>query len=189
MAMPGRWSRSTIPLLGAFLAAVVFIASLAISARQLATHAVAQAAGHRVGVWESSQALLEAARLGTEIERLAAGRPDAGPAYRLRYEIVWSRLVALQEGDGETHRSATLLSVRAGLPALFAIITPIETVPAAHLAGDATAIARAQEAIGRLVQHLGEANRALQYDQRLGAEEAADGLRRLHNAFDPRADL
>jgi diguanylate cyclase (GGDEF)-like protein/PAS domain S-box-containing protein len=183
MPMPGRWSRSTIPLVGAFLAALVFVASLAISARQLATHAAAEAAGHRVGVWESSQALLEAARLGTELERLAAGQPGAMRAVALRYEILWSRLVALQEGDGEAHRSETLLSVRARLPALFDILAGIEPLPALHQAGDAEALVRAHDALGQLVHHLGEANRALQHDQRLGTEEAAVGLRHLHNAF------
>ncbi len=183
MALPRRWPRSTIPLVGAFLAALVFVASLAISARQLASHAELQAAGHRVGVWESSQALLEAARLGIEIERLAAGHPGAARAVALRYEILWSRLVALQEGDGERHRSPILLSVRAGLPALFIVLGRIEPVPAAHLAGDTAAIGRAHDALGTLVLELGEANRALQHDQRLGTEAAAEGLRHLHRAF------
>ncbi|MEO3472995.1 EAL domain-containing protein [Roseomonas sp. CAU 1739] len=183
MAMSGRWPRSTIPLIGAFLAALVFVASLAISARQLSSHAALQAAEHRVGVWESSQALLEAARLGTEIERLAAGRPGAARAVTLRYEILWSRLVSLQEGDGERHRSPTLLAVRAGLPAFFEILARAESVAAEHLGGDPTAISRGQEAVGTLALRLGEANRALQHDQRLGAEEAAEGLRRLHGAF------
>ena len=183
MATPRRWPRSTIPLVGAFLAALVFVASLAISARQLASHAELQVAGHRIGVWESSQALLEAARLGIEIERLAAGHPDAARAVALRYEILWSRLVTLQEGDGETRRSPILLSVRARLPALFVVLGQIEPVPAAHLAGDDMAIGRAHDALGTLVLELGEANRALQHDQRLGIEAAAEGLRKLHHAF------
>jgi diguanylate cyclase (GGDEF)-like protein/PAS domain S-box-containing protein len=183
MPLSGRWPRSTIPLLGAFVAALVFIASLAISARQLATHAALESAGHRVGIWESSQALLEAARLGTEIERLAAGQPGAAGAVALRYDILWSRLLALQEGDGETRRSATLLTIRAGLPALFEMLARIESVPAMHLAGDATAIDRAQEAIGTLTLRLGDANRALLHDQRLRVEESALGLRHLHHAF------
>lgn len=183
MSMSARWWRSMVPLVGAGLAALVFVASLVISARQLASHAALEAAGHRVGVWESSQALIEAARLGTEIERLAAGRPGAARAVALRYDILWSRLVALQEGDGETHPSPTLLSVRADLPTLFTILAAIETVPAAHLAGDAFAIGRAHDALAALVLRVGDANRALQHDQRRGTEEAAVGLRHLHRAF------
>lgn len=183
MPLQGRRPRTAIPLVGAILAALVFVASLAISARQLASHAELDAAGHRVGVWESSQALLEAARLATEIERLAAGQPGAARAVALRYDILWSRLVALQEGDGETHSSAILLSVRAGLPTLFAVLGRIETLPAAHRAGDAGAVGRAHDALGTLVLHLGEANRSLQLDQRAGAEAAAEGLRHLHSAF------
>lgn len=183
MAMTGRWSRSTIPLVGAVLAALVFVASLAISARQLASHAESQAEGHRVGVYESSQALLEAARLGTEIERLATGQPGAVQAVALRYDILWSRLVALQEGDGESRASPVLRAVRTALPEHFSLLARLERVAAEHQSGDGAAIGRAQDTLGTLVQRLGEANRALQHDQRLGAQGAAMGLRGLHNAF------
>jgi diguanylate cyclase (GGDEF)-like protein/PAS domain S-box-containing protein len=181
--MTGRFSRSTIPLIGASLAALVFVASLVLSARQLSSHTEVQSAGHRIGVWESSQALLEAARLGTEIERLAAGKPGAAEAVALRYEILWSRLVALQQGDGERRPTPILLSVREKLPTLFARLSQIEKVADDHLAGDPTAIGRANDTIDVLVLDLGEANRQLQYDQRLGAEASADGLRQLHVAF------
>ncbi len=183
MASSGRWSRSTIPLLVAVLAALVFVASLAISARQLASHAETQAESHRVGVYESSQALLEAARLGTEIERLAAGRPGAAQAVALRYDILWSRLVALQQGDSETRQSPTLRAVRATLPGHFSLLSRLERVAAEHQAGDPTAIERAHDVLGTLVLALGEANRALQHDQREGAEGAAAGLRGLQSAF------
>jgi diguanylate cyclase (GGDEF)-like protein/PAS domain S-box-containing protein len=183
MPISGWSSRSTVPLIGAGLAALVFVGSLVFSARQLATHAALDAAGHRIGVWESSQALLEAARLGTEIERLAAGRPGAAQAVALRYEILWSRLVALQVGDGERQQSPTLIAVRAELPALFATLGRIETLPAVFQAGDAAAIDRAQEVIASLVLRLGDANRALQHDQRRGTEAATEGLRHLHSAF------
>jgi diguanylate cyclase (GGDEF)-like protein/PAS domain S-box-containing protein len=181
--MPVRSSRSTVLLFGASLAALVFVASLVLSARQLASHSQLNPGGHRVGLWESSQALLEAARLGTEVERLAAGVPGATAAVALRYEILWSRLVALQQGDGEQPPSAALLSVRERLPTLFASLSTIETVAEEHQAGDAGAIDRAHDTLGALVLHLGEANRELLHDQRRGAEAAAAGLRRLHNAF------
>lgn len=49
MSGRSRWRRSTLPLLAVVAAALVFVASLATSGQQLASHAMLEAAGHRVG--------------------------------------------------------------------------------------------------------------------------------------------
>nr|WP_255568589.1 EAL domain-containing protein [Neoroseomonas alba] len=142
-----------------------------------------QTEGHRIGVWESSQALLELSRLHTDVERLAAGQPDAPQDVVLRFEIVWSRLVALQEGDGETRVPVVLREIRTGLPDLFATLAPIERLPARYATGDAQAIPEARDALTTLVARLGEANRNLYFEQQVAKDAAAAGLLRLHHAF------
>ena len=102
MSARGRWRGSTLPLLAALAAALVFVASLATTGRQLASSAMLEAAAHRIGFWESSQALREAARLATEIERLAAGEAAAAGAAALQRSLAVSALGLVV--------SATLLS-------------------------------------------------------------------------------
>lgn len=183
MTASGQWARPTVPLVGALVAALIFVASLAISARQLSFHAELQAEGFRIGVWESSQALIEATRLAVEIERLAAGQEDAHDTLRLRHEILWSRLLVLQQGDGETLRQPGLATVREGLPPIFSLLSDMENLPQAHLEGDAAALPRLRDAIGELILRLGDANRVLHLDQQVGMDAAADGLKQLHRAF------
>lgn len=183
MALQGRRAGATVLLVAAVTAALVFVASLAISARQLANHAQMQAESFRIGVWESSQALLEAARLAAEVERLAAGVADAPDAARLRQEILWSRILVLQQGGGETPHQAALTTIRHGLPEILKLLASIEGLPQAHLGGDGTAIPRMREVLTELTLRLGDANRALHQEQLLGNEMAADGLRQLHRAF------
>jgi PAS domain S-box-containing protein len=102
MSARGRWRGSTLPLLAALAAALVFVASLATTGRQLASSAMLEAAAHRIGFRESSQALREAARLATEIERLAAGEAAAAGAAALQRSLAVSALGLVV--------SATLLS-------------------------------------------------------------------------------
>lgn len=183
MSRAARWRRTTLPLLAALAAAMVFVASLATSGQQLARQAMLEAAGHRVGFWESGQALLEAARLGTELERLAHAGSGSPEAARLRAEILWSRLLALRGGDGERRSYAALDAVRADLPRLFALVAAIETAIAAHETGEDAAMATARERLGVLVGALGDANRALHQDRQLAAEASAAGLARLQRSL------
>lgn len=183
MPIPRRRARPAILLSVVLAVALVFVASLAISARQLSFHAQLQAEGFRAGLWESSQALLEAARLATEVERLAAGEPDAPRSVALRHEILWSRMLVLQQGDGEELRQPALTEIRGGLPLMFALLAAFEPLPGAHLAGDETALPRMREAIRELTLRLGDANRALHFEQQLGRDAATEGLRQLRGAF------
>jgi diguanylate cyclase (GGDEF)-like protein/PAS domain S-box-containing protein len=182
MPLSRLWKRPTLPLLAAMVAAMVFVASLATSGRQLASQVMLEAAGHRIGFWESSQALIEAARLDAEVERMATG-DAAAEAALLRAEILWSRLLALQGGDGELPSYAALDTVRAGLPLLFATLNEVEAALAAHRGGDAAALPIARERLAAVIAALTEGNRALHQDRQLAAEAMAQGFGRLQSAF------
>ena len=187
MAWRGRRWQTSVPLLGAFGAALVFIASLATTSQQLAHQAMLEAAGHRIGFWESSQALLEAVRLGTQIERLESRDPtsaaEAAETALLRVEILWSRLLALQGGDGMGPTYEALDIERARLPYLFARLSAIEAALVALAGGDPGALERARAVLTEVIELLGDGNRALYQDRALHAETTAAGLGALQRSF------
>ncbi len=188
MTFPGPaghrgWSRTTIPLLVFFVAALVFVASLAVSGRQLANHVRLEATGHRIGFWEAGQALLEAARLRTDVHRHAAGVPGAAATIPQRFEILWSRIVALQGGDGERRSYPALDAVRATLPEMLSQLTTMEADLPGVIARDGAALARVELILADLVARLNVANRALHQDRQIASEAATLGLSRLQMTF------
>ncbi|WP_198377744.1 putative bifunctional diguanylate cyclase/phosphodiesterase [Neoroseomonas rubea] len=183
LAGKGGWSRSTIPLLAFLLAALVFVASLAVSGRQLANHVRLEATGHRIGFWEAGQALLEAARLRTDVHRHAAGVPGAAAGIPQRFEILWSRILALQGGDGERRSYPALDAVRATLPEILGQLTALEADLPGVIGRDTGALARAELVLADLVSRLNVANRALHQDRQIASEAATLGLSRLQTTF------
>ena len=163
-------------------AALVFVASLVVTGRQLASHAKLEAAGHRIGFWENEQALLEAVRLRTEFHRLPTAA-DGGAALTQRFDILWSRLITLQGGRNETRTYPALIAVRERVPAFLALLERIEQEIPALVAQEAGALQRAEAILGELITGLAAANRELHWDRQIAAEAVAQGLGRLHVTF------
>lgn len=182
MARTGKRSRSLIPLAGFAAAALVYVASLLVSGSQLLHQADLEANGHRIGFWETSQALTEAQRLRAELYR-AQQLDDDGAELALRFEILWSRLQLLDAGREGAVTYPAIEQVRAALPGIFARLGRIEALLPAVTAGSAAAFAQAEELAAATILELAEAHRTLNQDRQLTAEAASLGLRRLQATF------
>lgn len=178
---PGRrWSHPSIPLVAVLLAALVFVASLASSGRQLADHARREAIGHRIGAWESGQALLEAARLRADLHRV---RDIGFDALQRRFEILWSRILSLY-GDGAAADSYPALAALHGrMDVLFAALDAMEADLGRLREGEAAALPRIDSNVAALMADLQEADRDLHFDRQRATEASVAGMVRLQAAF------
>jgi hypothetical protein len=145
MAQGGNRSRSAIPLLGFVAAALVFVASLVVTGERLLEQADLEANGYRVGFWESSQALSEAQRLRAELYRWqgAPAGPVEAAAFRLRFDILWSRLALLDGDIDKAHPYPAIDQVRRDLPGIFDRLRQVEALMPRLAGGEAAAFERA----------------------------------------------
>jgi len=180
---PHATSRARVPLLVILAAALIFVASLAVSGRQLGSQARLEAAAHRIGIWEVGQALHETARLRTEFHRVPAPGEQAETALTQRFDILWSRILALQGGARDGPAYETLVGLRARTPHFFAVLEALEHELPGIAARDAAAVARAEGLLGGLLEELRAANEALQHERELSAEAVAAGFGQLHASF------
>lgn len=183
MDPPHATSRARLPLLVILAAALIFVASLAVSGRQLGSQARLEAAAHRAGIWEVGQAMHEAARLRTEFHRMPVPGEQAGTALTQRFDILWSRILALQGGARDGPAYETLVGLRAQTPHFFAVLEALEHELPRIAARDAAGVARAEALLGGLLEELRAANEALQHERELSAEAVAAGFGQLHASF------
>jgi diguanylate cyclase (GGDEF)-like protein/PAS domain S-box-containing protein len=181
-----RWTHRhgglALPLVGILAAAMVFVASLAVTGARLVHQSQLEENANRVGFWESSQALSEAQRLRAEIYRQHVTRDDGG-ALRLRLDILWSRLDLLSATGNDGPRLPALETVRAELQRIFDRLREVERLLAPMIAGDPTAFAEASATMDDLVRDIGATHRELNHDRQIMAEATSQGLGRLRTAF------
>jgi len=176
-------SRAFLPLLVILSAAMIFVASVAVTGRQIASQAKLEAAAHRIGIWEVGQALHEASRLRTEFHRLPAAGEEPGAALNQRFDILWSRILALEAAPRDGPAYETLLGLRARTPHFFDVLRALENELPGITARDGAAVERAEHLLAALLDEVRTANGALHRERESATEAVAAGIGRLHASF------
>ncbi len=182
MARRINWARTSVPLLGFVAAALVFVASLTITGSRIVEQAGLDANGHRIGFWESSQALSEAQRLRAELFRARLAE-DGAAALALRFDILWSRLTLLEAGRDLNQNYPALEEVRRQLPAIFERMQRLEPLLAPARLAQESDFAASESLVGEILIEIGQVHRELNQDRQIQAEAWASGLARLRASF------